>query len=271
MFLAGDAAHLTPPYAGQGMNSGVRDAHNLGWKLAAVLNGTVGPNALETYQQERRVHAWALIRLALQLGFVMAPSSRVQAWTTSAFFRATAIVPPVRDFFLKMKFKPKPRFHEGLVEIEHSKHPRLVGSMAPQPVVRVEGGETVPLDDLIGHRFGLVAIDVPAVSLRSVFELPLWTQLQASKMVLCANGIHTGAALGGFTTATVDELPASLATAKGCFVLLRPDRYIAGVFDADGAEQFARRYQQRAQTGQQNPDLTSTFPQARQPQLAVAD
>ncbi|TPQ44152.1 bifunctional 3-(3-hydroxy-phenyl)propionate/3-hydroxycinnamic acid hydroxylase [Cupriavidus pinatubonensis] len=271
VFLAGDAAHLTPPYAGQGMNSGVRDAHNLGWKLAAVLNGMIGPNALDTYQQERRIHAWALIRLALQLGFVMAPSSRFQAWSTSAFFRATAIVPPVRDFFLKMKFKPKPRFREGLVEIEHSKHPRLVGSMAPQPLVRVEGGETVPLDDLIGHHFGLLAIDVPTVALRSVCDLPLWTQLQASKIVLCANGIRTGATLGGFSTAAVDELPASLATAKGCFILLRPDRYIAGVFDADGAEPFAKSYQQRAQSRQQAPDLISTFPPARQPQLVVAD
>ena len=68
IFLAGDAAHLTPPYAGQGLNSGIRDAHNLGWKLAAATRGTISDEALDSYETERRPHAWALIRLALNLG-----------------------------------------------------------------------------------------------------------------------------------------------------------------------------------------------------------
>ena len=57
IFLAGDAAHLTPPFAGQGMNSGIRDAHNLGWKLAEVVSGRLGPGLLATYQKERAPHA----------------------------------------------------------------------------------------------------------------------------------------------------------------------------------------------------------------------
>lgn len=53
VFLAGDAAHLSPPFAGQGMNSGVRDSHNLSWKLAAVLRGVLGDGVLDSYEQER--------------------------------------------------------------------------------------------------------------------------------------------------------------------------------------------------------------------------
>ena len=53
------------------MNSGIRDAHNLGWKLAEVVAGRLGPGLLATYQQERAPHAWALIELAINMGRVM--------------------------------------------------------------------------------------------------------------------------------------------------------------------------------------------------------
>ena len=53
VFLAGDAAHLMPPFAGQGMNGGMKDAANLSWKLVAVLNGQASEEILDTYQVER--------------------------------------------------------------------------------------------------------------------------------------------------------------------------------------------------------------------------
>ncbi|NED81823.1 oxygenase, partial [Streptomyces sp. SID11233] len=52
-FLAGDAAHVHSPASGQGMNTGIQDAYNLGWKLAAVISGHSGPDLLDTYGQER--------------------------------------------------------------------------------------------------------------------------------------------------------------------------------------------------------------------------
>lgn len=53
IFLAGDAAHQMPPWGGQGANSGITDAHNLAWKLAAVMKGQAGETLLETYDAER--------------------------------------------------------------------------------------------------------------------------------------------------------------------------------------------------------------------------
>jgi 2-polyprenyl-6-methoxyphenol hydroxylase-like FAD-dependent oxidoreductase len=52
-FIAGDAAHIHPPVGGQGMNTGLQDAHNLAWKLAHVAKGLMGPTLLESYQAER--------------------------------------------------------------------------------------------------------------------------------------------------------------------------------------------------------------------------
>ena len=68
IFLLGDAAHLTPPFIGQGMGAGLRDAANLAWKLAGVLDGSLPANVLDTYEQERKPHAQHMIRLALGVG-----------------------------------------------------------------------------------------------------------------------------------------------------------------------------------------------------------
>ena len=70
IFLAGDAAHLSPPFAGQGLNSGLRDVFNLGWKLAAVVQGSFDARLLDTYFTEREPHARELIQLAVQMGRV---------------------------------------------------------------------------------------------------------------------------------------------------------------------------------------------------------
>ncbi|MBT8469796.1 MAG: bifunctional 3-(3-hydroxy-phenyl)propionate/3-hydroxycinnamic acid hydroxylase, partial [Deltaproteobacteria bacterium] len=82
VFLAGDAAHITPPFAGQGLVAGLRDALNLCWKLAWVLRGRAEPGILGSYDQERRPHAKAMIDLARLLGRIIMPTNRAQAFAT---------------------------------------------------------------------------------------------------------------------------------------------------------------------------------------------
>ena len=71
VFILGDAAHLTPPFIGQGMGAGIRDAANLAWKIAAVVHGTLPVISLDSYEAERAPHARAMIRLASLVGRAM--------------------------------------------------------------------------------------------------------------------------------------------------------------------------------------------------------
>lgn len=86
VLLAGDAAHQTPPFAGQGMCSGLRDAANLAWKLAAVCKGEAREALLDTYQPERAPNLRATIDMAIMMGRMVCITSRFGAWVRDAKF-----------------------------------------------------------------------------------------------------------------------------------------------------------------------------------------
>lgn len=150
IFLAGDAAHLTPPFAGQGMNSGLRDAHNLSWKLAEALSGGVPDELLDSYQIERKPHAWEMITLALRMGQVMMPTGEWQGRLVRAAFRILGLFPPARDYFLQMRYKPKPSYRKGLLWPDgRSESKTMVGRLLPQPLVESSARKRTLLDDVL--------------------------------------------------------------------------------------------------------------------------
>lgn len=243
VFLAGDAAHLTPPYAGQGMNSGIRDAHNLGWKLAEVIAGRLPDAALDSYEAERRPHAWALIKLALNLGEVMAPRSRWHAAAISGFFRLVAHVPPLRDYFLQMKFKPKPRYHRGLLIGQGKAGAQaLVGTMSPQPRLQAADGSIVRLDDVVGPRYALLAFGAQAAQWLAGLQAPLWEALGVRRIAILPRQAAAPTDIAGVLQC-VDAEDQALAFFKSLgqsIVLVRPDRYVAGSFTVAQEAGFAQ-------------------------------
>src|SRR3984893_350807 len=131
---AGDAAHLMPVWQGQGYNSGIRDAANLGWKLAAVVTGRADDGLLDTYDIERRKHARAMIDLSTMVGRVISPTDRRVATARDLIVLCASIVPSSKGYVLERRFKPMPRYEHGaVVHSEPRRAESPVGTLFIQP------------------------------------------------------------------------------------------------------------------------------------------
>lgn len=179
--LAGDAAHIMPVWQGQGYNSGMRDAFNLAWKLALVAQGKAGDALLDTYEMERRDHAKAMIDLSVLAGNVLAPPRRWQAKLRDGLSWLFGFVPPVKRYFLEMRFKPMPKYEKGaLVELQGSPKNSPVGKMFIQPRVLTEQGSEVLLDDVIGSGFAVIAWGVDPTWGLNKHQADAWKALGAT-------------------------------------------------------------------------------------------
>ncbi len=156
IFLAGDAAHITPPFVGQGLVAGLRDAVNLSWKLAWVLRGRASPRILDSYDAERRPHAKAMIALAKLMGKLIMPRSAPVALLTHGLLRLLRLAPPARRYFDELGVKPKNAFPKGLFVAGRARARLLRGATFPQGWVRLRDGRVVLSDDALGPTLTLV-------------------------------------------------------------------------------------------------------------------
>jgi 3-(3-hydroxy-phenyl)propionate hydroxylase len=203
--LAGDAAHLMPPFAGQGFSSGARDAANLSWKLAAVLEGA--PEGLiDSYEQERRDHVEAMRRLAVTLGGFVQTTNRRVARLRDALLTALDRSGIAR--WAEEKVKPLPAYGAGAFAEDPARNVfrRGVGAQFPQPLVAV-AGEEMPLDRAIGTGWRALTVDPDAVGRLGAEGLPV--QLIGRDLLDLEGGI--GAWLTRFGAS---------------WVVLRPDRFV---------------------------------------------
>jgi 3-(3-hydroxy-phenyl)propionate hydroxylase len=163
IFLLGDAAHLTPPFIGQGMGAGVRDAANLAWKLAGVLDGTLPANVLDTYEQERKPHAHHMIRLALGVGRSMTAGGElgnlVRRFVVPLLHRLPGVSAKVLD-------SKTPALRRTAL-VRKSWAPReLAGALCPNPIV----AGAARLDEELGDGFAVVATRVPGPVERALID-----------------------------------------------------------------------------------------------------
>ena len=211
VFLLGDAAHLTPPFVGQGLCSGLRDAHNLTWKLARVLQQGADERLLDTYERERRPHARHVIRLAVATGWAMTGGQDRAAALRRTAVAAACRIPGVtgrasRDLGRPLRVGPLVR------------RSRLGGTFCPQPRVTTEDGRRGRLDDVLGDSFAvLTAVPLPP-SLRAL------TDGLGARVV----DVHE--------TGDDGTLAAWLRAGRADAVLLRPDRVVMDVVPTGGGD-----------------------------------
>jgi 2-polyprenyl-6-methoxyphenol hydroxylase-like FAD-dependent oxidoreductase len=157
VFILGDAAHLTPPFVGQGMGAGLRDAANLAWKIAGVHDGTLAPDALDTYERERKPHARHMIRLALGVGWAMTGGGRVGNLARRAVLPRLRLIPGLRD---KIVDSTTPALHASALVCKSRRPRQLAGTLCPNPLL--PNGQR--LDDVIGTGFALIATGRPGAA-----------------------------------------------------------------------------------------------------------
>ena len=201
IFIAGDAAHLTPPLYGQGLCSGIRDVVDLAWKLQAVLNG--GDLALlDTYEADRSPHVRAWIMQATKMSGIIQTTDPEVAAGRDAHIRSNPA-----DTVANV-----PLLGGGL----HGERPAPAGAYAIQP--ETDGGPR--FDDRVRQRFLIAAR--PA----------LWTALLPELKTALA-GLVDSVCLLGHEQPGFEEL---LQSVEADGLVVRPDRYVLGA--ASTAEQF---------------------------------
>lgn len=204
LLLAGDSAHQMPPFAGQGMCSGIRDAHNLAFKLDLVLKGLASKQLLDTYQAERKPHVTAISKGAIKMGKLIQTQNKWKAKLRDfQFFLA-------RNFsFIQTKmqadFIKKEPYKKGFLGNTHA----LVGHLAIQPEIILKNGKPTLLDDLLGNQFALISQQKLSEEQSQYFK-----KLTAGKVFLLGTD---------FSSAVFKNL---MEAHKIDFLIIRPDRYV---------------------------------------------
>ena len=248
LLLAGDAAHLMPVWQGQGYNSGIRDAFNLGWKLAAVVRGLADEKLLDTYDIERRKHARAMIDLSTMVGRAISPTNRRVAGARDLLVRSASIVPTLKRYVLEMRFKPMPRYEQGAVvhtacPVKSGRADSPAGTLFVQPRVDTRDQQDVLLDDVLGNWFAVVCWNNNPRAILGEVAFNSWEALGARFFALRpATQLHWSGHDDPDVVIVGDRhggLKSWFDTHQESVLFLRPDRCIAGACIAQRAPELS--------------------------------
>ncbi len=230
-FLLGDAAHMMPPFAGQGLNSGIRDAANLTWKVGDVLAGRLAPQALTTYEAERKPHASASVCLSGWLGRVVMTTDRWVAQRRDQIIHDALGTLDGRAYLEEMRYRPVPDLSRGLCVVdEPDLGPVTAGRVLGQPrVFDADRHRIEMLDTVLGFGWALLGVTVHPDDWDTV---PVAVrELRPQEIAVGLDDRLPPTADGRNAIADVDGgLVREVAALRGRFLLVRPDRFVAATW-----------------------------------------
>ncbi len=260
VLLAGDAAHMSPQFIGQGMNGGLRDADNLAWKLADVVLRGADPALLDSYEAERRPHIAAMINLSVFNKDVVSLASPALQRLRTAGMWASAHVPGLKGYVRRAKMLPEPRLRSGSYVGLARRAGGLrgeEGALMPQFAVRRLDGTWVRLDDEVGAGWVVLGIGVDP---RPGADADLWESLGATYACLHPAGSRPSGRRAErsnpadsvadlVAVEAIDEAAtrwlSRAGAGLGSVVVLRPDKFVlavTGAGDLATAESYVRAH-----------------------------
>lgn len=247
VLLAGDAAHMTPQFMGQGMSSGIRDAFNLGWKLIEVISGRASERLLNTYQDERYFHAKAMIQVSTILKDVVSLENKFLASLRNGILRIIKAIPSLYRIFQEGKFKPKPKYKNGkYFGLPRNSANRHAGTLMPQPDLQIMDGTNRKMDQIIGNSFALIGQGIDPREGLSDHSLSFLNSLGTKYITIYEKGKRPQGIRGvgrdfDPDLSEVEDIYSLLKPwfheagyKKGALVLLRPDKFVFGMSKLSG-------------------------------------
>src|SRR5262245_33794311 len=226
VFLLGDACHQTPPFLGQGMCAGIRDAANLAWKLAMVLQEGASDALLDTYEEERKPHVRKLVAAAKEFGLIIGELDPEAARVRDEVLRGQL----ERGESETIRQRYVPDLAGGI--IDRDARARAPGTLFVQPKVVQTTGSEVLLDDLLRFRFLIATATAHAQTWLTSESLALWRGLGGERIVI-AEPAHEQPyerpADDVRHVVQADALFPAWMSQHGCAAaVVRPDRYVFG-------------------------------------------
>ncbi len=216
LLIAGDAAHVMPPFMGQGMCSGMRDAWNLAWKLGLILDGKADDRLLDTYQPERLPHVGQIAEMSIYLGKIIClPDAEAAAARDAEFLGGTAEPPP-----------PFPSMVDGLLRRDREGTVAAGAGLLSPHVEVLREGQRVRLDQVTGGGFVVVTrgFDGGDMLVRQAIDALAVVDAQFVTLGDGENGVRD-----------LDGRLDDFLTAQGwAAMIVRPDYYVYGGVAAQG-------------------------------------
>ncbi|WP_163969669.1 bifunctional 3-(3-hydroxy-phenyl)propionate/3-hydroxycinnamic acid hydroxylase MhpA [Oceanobacillus halotolerans] len=215
LMLAGDAAHLTPPFMGQGMSSGIRDAKNIAWKLDLVLNGLADEALLDTYTDERKPHMKKLIDAAIYLGKMICVTDLEEAKKRDEAF-LSGNVPEFPEF---------PIITDGVIfKDDNGEGKNGAGEVSLQAVVNYQGKVGL-FDNVVGKSWTVIGLDHNPKTGLSGEQIRFMQQIGAQFVQISANQENLPDSVAGDVEGKYSEY-----FSKNGFksIVVRPDYYLFG-------------------------------------------